>query len=51
VADGLTAYRDLWKTHSVMVLLAATLIARLQVMAVTPPLGRSWRTAGESGVW
>ena len=47
----LTAYRDLWKTHGVMALLASALIARLPVMATMVPLAFLAKDAAGSFGW
>lgn len=47
----LTAYRDLWKTHGVMTLLASALIARLPVMATMVPLSFLAKDAAGNFGW
>ncbi|TCC52539.1 MFS transporter [Kribbella capetownensis] len=47
----LTAYRDLWKTHGVMALLASALIARLPVMATMVPLSFLAKDAAGNFGW
>lgn len=47
----LTAYRDLWKTHGVMALLASALIARMPVMATMVPLSFLAKDAGGNFGW
>src|SRR4051812_26808450 len=47
----LTAYRDLWKTHGVMALLASALIARLPVMATMVPLAFLAKDASGNFGW
>ncbi|GAB2665836.1 MFS transporter [Kribbella swartbergensis] len=47
----LTAYRDLWKTHGVMALLASALIARMPVMATMVPLAFLAKDAAGNFGW
>jgi len=47
----LTSYRDLWKTHGVMALLASALIARLPVMATMVPLSFLAKDAAGNFGW
>ncbi|TCO47689.1 putative MFS family arabinose efflux permease [Kribbella antiqua] len=47
----LTAYRELWKTHGVMALLASALIARLPVMATMVPLSFLAKDAAGNFGW
>jgi len=47
----LTAYRDLWKTHGVVTLLASALIARLPVMATMVPLSFLAKDAAGNFGW
>jgi MFS family permease len=47
----LTAYRDLWKTHGVMALLASALIARMPVMATMVPLSFLAKDAAGNFGW
>ncbi|GAA1600055.1 MFS transporter [Kribbella hippodromi] len=47
----LSAYRDLWKTHGVMALLASALIARLPVMATMVPLAFLAKDAAGNFGW
>lgn len=47
----LTAYRDLWKTHGVMALLASALIARMPVMATMVPLAYLAKDAAGNFGW
>src|SRR6266516_3375287 len=47
----LTAYRDLWKTHGVMALLASALIARLPVIATMVPLSFLAKDASGNFGW
>ncbi|WP_238164690.1 MFS transporter [Kribbella pittospori] len=48
---NLTAYRELWQTHGVMVLLASALVARLPVMAVAVPLSFLAKDAAGNFGW
>jgi MFS family permease len=47
----LTAYRDLWKTHGVMALLASALVARMPVMATMVPLAFLAKDAAGNFGW
>jgi len=47
----LTAYRDLWKTHGVVTLLASALVARLPVMATMVPLSFLAKDAAGNFGW
>ena len=47
----LSAYRDLWKTHGVMALLASALLARLPVMATMVPLAFLAKDAAGNFGW
>ena len=47
----LTSYRDLWKTHGVMALLASALVARMPVMATMVPLAFLAKDAAGNFGW
>ena len=47
----LTAYRDLWKTHGVVALLASALVARMPVMATMVPLAFLAKDAAGNFGW
>ncbi len=47
----LTAYRDLWKTHGVVTLLASALVARLPVLATMVPLSFLAKDAAGNFGW
>jgi MFS family permease len=47
----LTAYRDLWKTHGVVALLASALVARLPVLATAVPLSFLAKDAAGNFGW
>ena len=47
----LTAYRDLWKTHGVVALLASAIVARMPVMATMVPLAFLAKDAAGNFGW